>query len=70
MVQRICEPSQPEVEALVVISDKRRAIRALDLISRGPAYCHHDVKQFADKLQHITMHLLDQKSPGTRVEKC
>ena len=66
LVQRI---SQPKVEALVVVSDKRRAIRALDLISRGPTQHRKDVKQLLDKFQQITMHILDQKSPGTRVER-
>ena len=68
MVQRICEPYQPKVEALVLISDKRRAIRALDLISRGPAHCQGDVKQFLNKLQQITNRILDKNSPGTRVD--
>ena len=69
LVQRICEPTQPKVEALVSISDKKRAIRSLDLITRGPAHCQRDAKQFLDKLHHITMQMLDKKSPGTLVEK-
>ena len=69
LVQRLCEPTQPEVEALVLISDKMRAIRALDLITRGPAHCQKYAKQFLDKLQHIIMQMLDKKSPGTRVQK-
>ena len=69
LVQRKCEPSQPKVETLVVVSDKTRAKHALDLISLGPAHCQLDVKQFLDKLQQITMRILDQKSPGTQVEK-
>ena len=69
LVQRLCEPTQPEVEALVLISDKMRAIRALDIITRGPAHCQRDAKEFLDKLWHTTMQMLDKKSPGTRMEK-
>ena len=69
LVQRICEPSQPKVEALVLISDKTRAIRALDLIARSPAHFQRDAKQFLDRLQHIAMKILDKKSPGTRVKR-
>ena len=70
LVQRICEPAQPKIEGLVLISDKKRAIRALDLVTRGPAHCQGDAKQFLDKLQHIALEIIDKMSPGTRVEKC
>ena len=49
VAEKICEACQPVVEGLVVISDKKRAIRALDLITQGPAYCQQDVKQFLVK---------------------
>ena len=70
LVERICEPSQPKVEALVFISDKPRAIHAIDLIARGRAHCHQDTKQLLDKMQHITMQILDKMCPGTLVGKC
>jgi hypothetical protein len=69
MVQRISEPTQPEIEGLISISDKERAIKALDIITRGPPHCHRDVKQFLDKLHHVVMRIMDKKCPGSRVEK-
>ena len=69
LVERNSEECQPEVEALVFVSEKTRATRAIDLIARGQAYCQGDVKQFLDKLEQTTMRMLDKKSPGTRVEK-
>lgn len=68
-VEKICDPGEPKVEALVCVSDEMRAIRAVDLIARGPARCHLNVKQFLDKLQQMTMEILDRKCPGTPVEK-
>ena len=69
LVERNSEECQPEVEALVFVSEKTRATRAIDLIARGQTYCQGDVKQFLDKLEQTTMRMLDKKSPGTRVEK-
>ena len=69
LVERNSEECQPEVEALVFVSEKTRATRAIDLIARGQAYCQGDVKQFLDKLEQTTMRMLDKKSPGTQVEK-
>jgi hypothetical protein len=69
VVQKIFTTLQPKVEVLVSICDKRRAIRALDLVCRGPAHCHQVVKQFLDVIQNMTMSILDEKSPGTRVER-
>ena len=69
LVKAVCEESEPKVEALVFVSDRRRSIRAIDLISRGPAYSHRHVKQFVDKLQKFTMQTVDKKSPGTPVKK-
>jgi hypothetical protein len=57
------------MEALVVISDKKRAIHALDLICRGSFLSRQEMKQFLNKVEVMTMRILDQKSPGTRVEK-
>jgi hypothetical protein len=57
------------MEALVVISDKKRAIHALDLICRGSSLSRREVKQFLNKVEVMTMRILDHKSPGTRVEK-
>lgn len=69
LVQKVCKIGDPKVEALIFIGNRTRAIRALDLVARGPAYCQHDVKQFLDKLQQMTLQILDRKSPGTRVVK-
>jgi hypothetical protein len=35
----------------------------------GCAKERQEMKQFLDKVEAMTMHILDQKSPGTRVEK-
>ena len=69
LVNKIFKEGEPKVEATVSISDKKRSIRAIDVIARGPAYSHRNVKQFVDKLQLITMQVVDRKSPGTRIEK-
>ena len=68
-VNKIYKEGEPEIEATVFISDKKRSIRAIDVIARGPAYSHRNVKQFVDNLQLITMQVVDRKSPGTRTEK-
>ena len=59
----------PTVEAVVCVSDKKRAIRALDITARGPPHFQHDVKKFLDKLEKMTMRIVDAKCPGTRIEK-
>ena len=65
LVKRVCEKSQPQVEGFVTVSDKKRAIQSLDLITRGPAYCQGDVKQFLVKLERMTFKIIDKKSKNT-----
>jgi hypothetical protein len=69
VVKPIREEFLGEVEALIVISNDGRAIRALDLICRGPDWLFHDMKKFLNETELLTYCILNRKSPGTPLEK-
>jgi hypothetical protein len=69
VVKPICEDFPRSVEALIVISNDGRAIRALDLICRGPRWRFHDMEKFLNQTELLIYCILNRKSPGTPLEK-
>jgi GTPase SAR1 family protein len=62
-------PYKDRVEALVEIPDKRRFIRSINIIIRGPTHSHGDCVVFLKSVIHLIMSVLDVRSPGTITEK-
>ncbi len=61
-------PRHLPAEALVQITNKKRAIQSMDVIARGPLYSEGDCMMLVESVLDLMMKVFDKKSPGTVLE--
>ncbi|XP_062499021.1 uncharacterized protein LOC134176367 [Corticium candelabrum] len=61
-------PRHLPAEALVQITNKKRAIQSMDVIARGPRYSEGDCMMLVESVLDLMMKVFDKKSPGTVLE--
>ena len=61
-------PRHFPAEALVQITNKKRAIQSMDVIARGPPYSEGDCMMLVESVLDLMMKVFDKKSPGTVLE--
>ena len=61
-------PHHLPAEALVQITNKKRAIQSMDVIARGPRYSEGDCMMLVESVLDLMMKVFDKKSPGTVLE--
>ena len=61
-------PRHLPAEALVQITNKKRAIQSMDVIARGPRYSEGDCMMLVESVLDLMMKVFDKKSSGTVLE--
>ena len=61
-------PRHLPAEALVQITNKKKAIQSMDVIARGSRYSEGDCMMLVESVLDLMMKVFDKKSPGTVLE--
>lgn len=69
VVRKDSDPDCPTVEAMVTVSDGKRMIHAIDVVARSARCCSRELQAFLESVLHLVMRALDDRSPGTAVER-